>query len=340
MDAGLATVIGAGITAAGSYGTAEASSHRGYHFTKRLQQNAFDLNEQAADNAYNRALGLYDYQYQKESPAALRKQLEEAGLSVGLMYGGGGASGGATMQQGQQGGTESGNVAGGNSLQLDPALLAQVENIKANTEKTRAEAEQLQKTGEKTEAETAYTEAQTKWLETNAPIDAYRKVQEMAIKAYENEGEAGRDFDYKFNEIEVHVNGKSYTAQKLSNDLAKDMVQIWKDGTEAQKNLAQAAEANQHVQYMIDQITQMAMANQIEWAKVGILNSQLELDWAKFEDLKGQGDRDAKRLELMAQQVAYETGENMNTKNVLSLIFQGIGAVGRAAGAAAVIGAL
>lgn len=308
---------------------------------EKLMDKQANINEQAADAALAREMQMYDYTYQKQSYAAQRKQLEDAGLSVGLMYGGGAA--GAGMGVGgsaPQGGTTGGEAGMANPLQISPTTLAQIENIKAQTEKTRKETEQLGKTGEKTEAETAYTKAQTKWLEENAPIEQYKKLYELMYEAYKNEGKTGESFKFNFNGKELEINGKSYNAQKISNDIAKDLTEIWKQGTEAQKNLAQAAEADQHVKYMIDQITQMAIANQIEFKKVGILNDQLELDWEKFNDIKGQGNREATKLELMAAQVAYDTGTNMNTKNVLSLIFQGLGAVGRMAGGAAIIGAL
>lgn len=78
--------------------------------------------------------------------AAQRKQLEKAGMNVGLMYGS--AGGGATTQ-----GAGAGNVTGasapvgggepgmGMQMGIQTELMkAQIENIKANTEKTKVDA--------------------------------------------------------------------------------------------------------------------------------------------------------------------------------------------------------
>lgn len=76
---------------------------------------------------------------------AQRRQMEKAGLNVGLMYGGTG--GGGTTHGGSAGNTTGGNapVGGGEpgmGMQLGmqaEMLKAQIENIKANTEKTKVD---------------------------------------------------------------------------------------------------------------------------------------------------------------------------------------------------------
>lgn len=78
---------------------------------------------------------------------AQRKHMQNAGLNVGLMYGGSGAGG--TTANVAAGNTSGGNAAGGSGevgmgmqIALQNALQkAQIENIKANTEKQKVEAE-------------------------------------------------------------------------------------------------------------------------------------------------------------------------------------------------------
>ena len=64
---------------------------------KELNEQAARLNyeygEMAAENAYKRQLAMYERSYQDQSYSAMRKQMEDAGLSVGLMYGGNGGLG-------------------------------------------------------------------------------------------------------------------------------------------------------------------------------------------------------------------------------------------------------
>lgn len=54
----------------------------------------YEYGEKAAQNAFKRQMQLYQISKQDNSPEARREQLEDAGMSVGLMYGGGGMSGG------------------------------------------------------------------------------------------------------------------------------------------------------------------------------------------------------------------------------------------------------
>lgn len=69
-------------------------------FQRAQQEREFTLNEQAAENAYRRQEKFYlDYQ----TPAAIAKQLREAGLNPALMYSGGAAGVGGHSAGGQGG---------------------------------------------------------------------------------------------------------------------------------------------------------------------------------------------------------------------------------------------
>lgn len=63
-----------------------------------MAENAARINykygEMAAENAFERQQVLYNRTYQDQSYANKVAQMDAAGLSPGLMYGGGGASGG------------------------------------------------------------------------------------------------------------------------------------------------------------------------------------------------------------------------------------------------------
>ena len=65
---------------------------------KEMIENAAKINykygEMAAENAFERQQVLYNRTYQDQSYANKVAQMDAAGLSPGLMYGGGGASGG------------------------------------------------------------------------------------------------------------------------------------------------------------------------------------------------------------------------------------------------------
>lgn len=93
--------VGAGIgTGSGLLGTALNWLAQSWQMGKQ-----YEYGEKAADNALQRQKDYYDYTFDKQTPAAYRKLLEDAGLSVGLMYGmqgGGGVS--ADSSSGPQGG--------------------------------------------------------------------------------------------------------------------------------------------------------------------------------------------------------------------------------------------
>lgn len=103
------TAIGSGISAIA--GSVQGKKNRQHQKEMQEQQQVYnienmnrqhELNEDAANAADARTRALYN---DFGSPEALRRQYEEAGLSVGLMYGGSGASG-QNMPHGAQGGTE------------------------------------------------------------------------------------------------------------------------------------------------------------------------------------------------------------------------------------------
>lgn len=103
-----------------------------------MQKRGAELNEQAAQNAYNRA---QDWFLRYISPSARVKQLKDAGLSIGLMYGGGGANGMGAASSAPQGGA-SGGVGGGvgqaamalPNININPADLAQARKLNAEAE--------------------------------------------------------------------------------------------------------------------------------------------------------------------------------------------------------------
>lgn len=107
----------------------------------------YGYGEMAADSADARTRALYSSLY---SPEAKVKQLKEAGLSVGLMYGQGGA-GGTSSTAGAQG-----QGAGGQQGKQPIGMLegAQLGLMAAQTMKLKAEADNLNQDKDKKEKET------------------------------------------------------------------------------------------------------------------------------------------------------------------------------------------
>jgi len=110
------------------------------------QQNQMELNknqEEAQMRLNEQGQGLQLDTWNKTNAGAQRKHLEDAGLSVGLMYGKGGAGGATTGSQGggsaQGGSAASGSAALGKSMDIGSMMQAammkaQIENINADTQ--------------------------------------------------------------------------------------------------------------------------------------------------------------------------------------------------------------
>lgn len=124
----------------------------------------FYYNEKAADNAMQRQKELYEM---ISSPAALRQQYIEAGLSPGLMFAGNGAGGG-TVPNAPEGAGSSGiqpttyGISAADMAQIE-LMNAQKENIKADTQQKLAETQKTKVDIDKVIAETNNVELKNEW---------------------------------------------------------------------------------------------------------------------------------------------------------------------------------
>lgn len=176
---------------------------------KRQLENQIKLNEaanesnyrwgeKAAENAFKRQMEAYERSYKDQSYTAMRKQMEEAGLSVGLMYGGSGSGGGSGfMTQAPMGQAHGANAGKADSPAEQWAMRAnQIEmglnlaNLKKQGEVLDSQAEQNKANASKT-SEEAQTEREMREGKLNEIfqrgksqyIDNVRKMfEDMAIE--------------------------------------------------------------------------------------------------------------------------------------------------------------
>lgn len=210
---------------------------------RKLNEQAAQINykygEMAAENAYERQKEMYNRSYQDQSYAAKTQQMEDAGLSVGLMYGGAGASGGgAGSTTGAPQGATGGAVAGQANNEMDrvQALMAikqqsmeakknaaEVDLLKANAEKARASAQK--------ETEEATTTKDTRELTINKLLEEGRG--EWLKNAWDkfkyeqtDEKATAKGWHYLYGDYEFL--GTGILGQKQMAELAKDMEEIAK----------------------------------------------------------------------------------------------------------------
>ena len=176
MGAGISGAIGAGLGLLGSIGAGRRQRkaiEAQKNAQKELNEQATSLNygygEKAAENAYQRQLAMYNRSYEDQSYEAMVKQMKEAGLSVGLMYGGNGSGGGAGAMSGapkaDTGGAIAGQAANAAAIieaenQRKSLALQQMSMVK-DIQLKDAEIELKKKEAEKTGKDTLYTEALT-----------------------------------------------------------------------------------------------------------------------------------------------------------------------------------
>lgn len=106
---------------------------------ERATRRSIEASKELTDHNFKKQLELWD----ATGYGAQRKQMEDAGLSVGMMYGGGGQGGSTNLATGSSsggGGAPTSGLMGGIEAGLQASLQqAQIENIKADTKKKEAE---------------------------------------------------------------------------------------------------------------------------------------------------------------------------------------------------------
>lgn len=140
----------------------------------------YKYNEMSANKSDERTRALYTDLY---SPEAKVRQLKEAGLSVGMMYGQGGASGTSSTSGAQGGG--GGNQQGGHvnmaqALQLG-MMKAQVDNLNADTELKEQDTLKKQKETVKLGEEVEKVKTEVTKMEGEIALQAWSQRQLMTI---------------------------------------------------------------------------------------------------------------------------------------------------------------
>lgn len=134
---------------------------------KEMAENAAKINykygEMAAENAFERQQVLYNRTYQDQSYSNKVAQMDAAGLSPGLMYGGGGASGGGA---GSTTGAPMGATgAAGAGIAADPnarlQALMSLRQVRMSERKNEAEVNLLNTQAEALKAEATKNEEET-----------------------------------------------------------------------------------------------------------------------------------------------------------------------------------
>lgn len=297
---------------------------------KELNEQAAQLNyeygEKAAQNAYQRQMEMYERSYNDQSYSAMRKQMEDAGLSVGLMYGGSGSggAGGATTgaPQGETGGAEAGQAPRATereALALQRAqmglgvqkLQSEIDMNKASVNKINADAEAARANAEKaTEEKITTMESRKAFIEElkQRGMESWIRNVKENWKSYAGTGwggEAGTVRKYG-EENELYgfygVAENSYVNEEQAAKIAKTIAD-----TQSASAAAKAASA------------------------LAELNSQKAKGyWTELMNATMHANADAVKASAQKLAAEWTTGEYTNWKTWASLAKDAVGAVASA----------
>lgn len=287
------------------------------------KQNAalqYKYGEMAADNAQERALAMYDHQFNKNTPKEQRKMLEEAGLSASLMYGGGGVSGAGSMASAEGAQGTGANVQQTNAKGLDPLVLLQGQALSTQIEKTKQEIENMQIQGEKQKEETRsikwetdFKEAMKDTLKRTMGAEANSKELFYAKELWQAQGVENEDFVYTTDEGRtVKINANSPMVRKTMGDLSEQTARTILAEAQAGKEVNAAALLisekmlkDQEVKHYVDEIAikwrlvqiqeRNASTNQYN-AETGRMH---EFNWTEIETKKLESILDNSKLEKL-----------------------------------------
>lgn len=298
---------------------------------KELNEQAVELNyeygEKAAENAYERQLAMYNRSYEDQSYKAMVKQMEEAGLSIGLMYGGNGSGGGAGAMSGAPKADTGGAVAGqaANAAALmevenqRKALSLQLTSMVKDLQLKDAEIELKKKEAEKAGKEALYTEALTETEDILRNAKAHREFWEGRLSWVENLRKQFEDLTTPSEDGELNATEDMYGNYEIiskaigtASKAASVLKVIAETGTEKQRMVSLAAEAA---------LTNEKVKGYWKELEVAIKNADSQAIVAAATKLKSETDR---------MDVEHKYGIKMTVKQWIEL---GIGVTGAVAGA-------
>lgn len=277
-------LIAGGIAAVSAIGSAISRKNqqkRALAQQKELNADQFQYNEAAADNALDRQLALNESQnYQNQVQDA-----KDAGLSVGLLYGGGGAGGAGG------GRASSGSVSGSAAPEGDTELLgAAALGLDAQRVKNEWELQKAEK--EKIKAETEQIKEETASSIERSPIEN-ELLSQQAISAYidnirkefENTGE---EVGYQGKYVDVFISNKGNFSKQQAADIAKAV-------SEADKNNAAAELDTEKKQGYWQELLNATRREDTEAAKAAAVKLAAEwstgeyTNWKTWSELANQG---------------------------------------------------
>lgn len=208
-----AALLGGALSGASGRKQAKEQDARNLAMSKEMAGVNYEYGEKSADNAYQRALGLTEQLRKNNSYEEKVRQAKAAGLSVGQLYGGGGAGGSSSGGSAPQGNGASGMAApqaAPRPAGMEVAAMtnqirlaeAEVQRVRNESKLVDAQKEQIEATTEKSKEETKTTQDMRDVQKALVRNQAISQFIENERKEWENTGR---------NEHEVSMSKDSVT---------------------------------------------------------------------------------------------------------------------------------
>ncbi len=164
----IAALVGAGtslVSTASNWFSQDSTNDSNYQHDVDMANLSYELNEQAASNAYARSIDQWEMEQAYNDPSAQRTRLEEAGINPAIAFGGTGTTSGnvSSSTNSAQGGANVSSTAG-RAPMVDP----QASLLAAQTAKTMAETKEIDAKTDTYDFQNKLAEAQTEFAKANA----------------------------------------------------------------------------------------------------------------------------------------------------------------------------
>lgn len=324
LTLGAATIGAAGIGAASGLAQTGLSLGVGSSLNLRTRHWA----EKQAELQYQRSLNIMNLQNEYNKPEAQRQRLENAGLSVGLMYGGngnGGVSADAAAPQMANYTPIAPDTSGlsligqaGKTLLEGKLMEAQINKLKADTGNVNQDTKLKEALTESQELDNYIKQCTTPQQITQAQANLDKSIAEIKVldaeKLLKNKQEMklANDlyWDNKLNAIELLKKQADITLSNAKTDEAKQHVRNMRKEIEKLENDMYVDQTNMNTEIEKAWIAKENMYSNAEMVR--IQQRQYELDEKKLEELS----RHNKEIENDADWQLWINGFNAITKSI------------------------
>lgn len=279
---------------------------------KELQEHAAKLNyeygEKSAENAFARQMQSYAQSYSDNTLKNQVNQARDAGLSVGLLYGGGAQGGGEGSLSGGTQGTGASGIAAGQApsagiemqglalMQQGAKNAAEIQLMNSQSKVNEAKAEEMHESAEKMKAETATINEMREYIIEGENQKAINMWLSNVEKRLELEGdEDSMVYENKALKMMVIIGESSYSRQTcqfaienaMQNKETQEALQKYYEETGATQesiqclNAAMEAWYDEKTKYVFQEVYNdyMKAFAELKNANTNEFNAEVERQW-------------------------------------------------------------